>query len=194
MLTCECGKKIVVTSAQAGRQVTCESCNRQNHVPTLRGLAQLPEIIVDGIDSAASLSPKTNASPWGWRGPVFAILALVWLISLTIGGYYLKNWWQVDTSIRVQMGEKTFVINSIESNLAFQYELLDHAGADELSKLWDDYSNTYLRHPIPPYYKQLADYSASTLRKVAISLLVTAMLSLAIAGLWLSAKRHVPTN
>lgn len=43
-ITCRCGRKMVVEARQAGEQIAC-SCGSSMDVPTLRGLASLPQIL-----------------------------------------------------------------------------------------------------------------------------------------------------
>ena len=125
LLTCGCGHRVVVTSAQAGRQVLCSACHAEISVPTLRGLADLP-----AADSAGTVngSLQPTSSTWKWRGPAMAVCLLAMVVSSVFAFTNLRIWWQIDTS------------RDVEGHLELVGNVFDAAGPDHLSQMWDDYS------------------------------------------------------
>jgi hypothetical protein len=78
LLPCECGRKLDVTTADAGEQLSC-ACGRKVDVPTLRGLEELEQA-----------QPRPSATPsarlWGARqglaflGASLVVIAMVCLV------------------------------------------------------------------------------------------------------------------
>jgi hypothetical protein len=68
LLNCECGRNVVVDTAQAGDSVACE-CGKTMAVPTLRQLRQLP--------LATPGKPADATSSWGVRQGLIAACLIV---------------------------------------------------------------------------------------------------------------------
>lgn len=162
VLTCECGEKIVVSRAQAGQEVKCDSCGAINQVPTLRGLANLPLATATGQGQVVGLKGDT----WGWRGPATAICLAVLIIVTTYTGYALFVWSQIDTSFNADVHVE---VSSTQ---------IDEVGLDSVLLAWDDYSQVALGSKRPPYYKELNDYAAKHLRYAMVGSVMIAVLSL----------------
>jgi hypothetical protein len=79
LLPCECGNKMPVTAAQAGRIVAC-SCGRELVVPNLGALRQLEPALVG---TASKQPAEWNA----WRGVLFVAGILLTIVGLIVGGY-----------------------------------------------------------------------------------------------------------
>ncbi len=79
LLPCECGRKLDVSTADAGEQMTCP-CGRKVDVPTLRGL--------EALEPAASSPSSTAQRAWSGRqgvaflGASLIVVAGVGLIAL----------------------------------------------------------------------------------------------------------------
>ena len=158
VLTCECGKGIIVSPAQAGQQVRCEGCGSEIRVPTLRGLAELPP----ARQGHGDLLPSAGAA-WRWRGPLMALGLTGLLASLVISGYFFRIWYLVDNRIQITGPEIAFTIDSADSDIRMQHAMLDSAGPDQLSYVWDRLASSSLQQSSPPIYKLLGDYSARRL-------------------------------
>jgi hypothetical protein len=85
-LSCTCGQKVRVETAQAGGQVAC-ACGRSLTVPTLRGLRALEEAPLDAV--ARQRAAGRRWSPL--QGGLFSVGLLVMVISL---GVLAFNAWQ----------------------------------------------------------------------------------------------------
>lgn len=77
---CECGREELVTPQDAGQLRSC-TCGRNNEIPTLRQLRNLPLAAHDKRSSMAS-GRWTRA-----RGMWFNVGAIIFLLSLVSGGY-----------------------------------------------------------------------------------------------------------
>lgn len=79
LLPCECGNKIPVTTAQAGRIVAC-SCGQEIKVPNLGALRQL--------EQAHTGTTSKQAVQWNaGRGVLFVVGILLTIIGLLVGGW-----------------------------------------------------------------------------------------------------------
>lgn len=180
VLNCKCGNTILVTNAQAGRQVNCSSCGDQVAVPTLRGLSELPFAQQTDPNQAEEFDSfarqEFSASTWRWRGPAMAVC----LIALVGASFYafnaLRVWYQIDTS------------RDVDKHLEVVSQVLDSAGPDQLSQMWDDYSGISLQRPDPPDYKLYNDFAALKLRNGQIGGGIAAAMLLVLIVLWMSAS------
>ena len=84
LLTCGCGRKILVSRSQAGQELSCE-CGQRLQVPTLRGFAELPVAGPETLPAkprAASITAESERRAWGgWRGTIMAISVAMLVIS-----------------------------------------------------------------------------------------------------------------
>jgi len=174
VLVCNnCGGKIFVTNAQAGRQIRCSSCGAEITVPTLRGLADLP---LAEKENQIPIRAESGSSAWRWRGPAMAVCLAVMVVCLGFAIYNLNIWARIDTT------------RDIEGHLKIVTDVLDTAGPDQLSHMWDEYAGVSLRRPIPTDYKVYSDFANNKLRiaqataGIALAMLVSLIL------LWKSAS------
>jgi hypothetical protein len=77
LLPCDCGAKTPVSTAHAGNTVSCV-CGADLHVPTLRGLRDLPTVSQAGAKTARA---------WEDRHRVAFLLLLVSLVCLGVAVY-----------------------------------------------------------------------------------------------------------
>ena len=83
-ITCRCGRKWKVEARQAGEQIDC-SCGEKIEVPTLRGLALLPQVEVN----------EPARSSWTRAQGIIFVAAIAWL---AIGA--VVTWWLWTLSTR----------------------------------------------------------------------------------------------
>lgn len=180
VLNCKCGNRILVTNAQAGRQVICSACAAEVSVPTLRGLSELPfaEVSEGKLSNKRGIlaTEESEHDAWRWRGPAMAVC----LVALVGSAYYAFNalsiWYQIDTSVNV------------EKHLEAVAGVLESAGPDQLSQMWDEYSEISLqRPPAPPDYKLYSDFAAQKLRNGQIGSGIALVMLVSLIVLWKSA-------
>ena len=82
LLPCTCGKKAVVSTAQAGDTVYC-ACGTALQVPTMRALAQLERADAQAVDSGK----RRGLRSWEDRHRAAFLLVLASLACLAVAGY-----------------------------------------------------------------------------------------------------------
>jgi hypothetical protein len=116
LLPCKCGRKLEVSTAQAGERLTCQ-CGEQLDVPTLRGMQSLERV--------AEQAPPYAPRRWTKRmGLVFLGLTLV---VLAIGGRI----WLERTRPKDLIIVESLVPSGMKGTAA--YATIDLDGLDELS-------------------------------------------------------------
>lgn len=179
LLICECGNTIVVGSAQAGRHVVCPTCQKTIQIPTLRGLAELPAAEPIEQNDQPTIARQVHDSRWRWRGPVMAGCLAVFLISLGFAFFNLQTWY----NLRNYPG--------MEEHFQIVTQVLDEAGPDQLSQIWDDYSGVSLIQPDPPPYKRVRDFAQAKLRSGQIASGVSLAMLIGLLVIWRTAPKSI---
>ncbi len=79
LLPCPCGEKTQIDASESGREVKCR-CGASLAVPTLRGLARLEKVEVEG--------PPASAGAWGGVQRSMAVGALIAVVGIGMSIYW----------------------------------------------------------------------------------------------------------
>lgn len=111
----------------------------------------------------------------------------VCLVAFVGSAYYAFNslsiWYQIDTSVNV------------EKHLEAVAGVLESAGPDQLSQMWDEYSEISLqRPPAPPDYKLYSDFAAQKLWNGQVGSVIALVMLVSLIVLWKSAAWARPQS
>lgn len=179
LLICECGLENSVSRKQAGQQITC-SCGKVLNVPTLRGFSELP-LASHPQPVRAGSSAEVAKSAWaGWKGPVFALVMAVFIISGVTSAYNLLLRSSIDTSYTAE----DFVE---QGNLAF-----DQFTPTDLSLAWQDFEKLTLGPKMVPGFAVLNKKAKELERYAAGSGAVALLSALVGCGIWAMTRMRKP--
>lgn len=85
LLKCDCGSELIVTTRDAGQNLTCDDCQETVVVPTLREIKNLKPH--DDASGTADHARTQNNAEWSAKtGYLFGILTIVALAAFVTGG------------------------------------------------------------------------------------------------------------
>lgn len=155
-LTCQCGKKLVVSRSQAGQEIDC-SCGVKNSIPTLRGLALLPLVDDPALQSGSATRAQEAESTWkGWRGVLISLLAAVGIGTFALGAWFLYERQMVDTSYTEQVERKA------------GREMIDQMEIEDLTTMFDEFRTHGLGMKSPPPFLIIQTYAQQRVRYALI--------------------------
>jgi hypothetical protein len=134
-LVCSCGATHLVTTSQAGQELTC-SCGKPLPIPTLRVLRELPVAESPNQSRPQDNDHATTRRPSVLIGLMFAVIVL----ALPTAIFFTYQRLTVDTSY-TEANDREQAI-----------EALDKASPTELSAIWSDFSTEGLGLPTKPMF------------------------------------------
>ena len=166
-LTCDCGATHLVTTSQAGQQLTC-SCGNSLSIPTLRELKQLPAADPTYEPQRRAIDGPDRRRPSLLIGSMFAVMCL----AIPAAIFFTYQRLTMDTSY------------TEESDREMAFAELDEATPAELSMAWDSFSTRGLGQPTKPAFYQVQSQARALQWRLAIAwgiALIAAIIAAAVA-------------
>ncbi len=134
LLPCpHCQESIKVAPSHAGDDATCTACGATVPIPKLGELRQLPRV----NDSTPSDDAAGSASDSFGRQIGAAILGMIALVGILIGGYTAIRWFLIETPDTTQMHLQELAAAYKEANAAVlirEFENMEKMGLDLTAK------------------------------------------------------------